>query len=274
MSKKIKCKVCEKEYDINYDECPKCHTKNEEQPRDFKHNTVLHFGKQIALFITGWLGFQLIALLIEIVMIRTNNITTNQALNEFFSKNVNNMILNAAAYGVLLLILLIIINIDIKKLAKSFAQWKGYIAALIGLGVIFAFNIIYNSILNAAGVRITSNNNQQALDTNNATFPITSLLIFGIVGPICEELTYRVGLFSLSKRISKWVAYPVTIVVFALIHFDFQASNMVNEWINIPYYAVAAFTLSFVYDKYGFSSSCVLHIANNIISLTLIRCIQ
>ncbi|MBP5694703.1 MAG: CPBP family intramembrane metalloprotease, partial [Bacilli bacterium] len=103
-------------------------------------------------------------------------------------------------------------------------------------------------------------------------YPITCLFIFGLIGPICEEITYRVGLFSLLKRKNRALAYLVTIAVFALIHFNFSndPATLLNEIINLPYYMFAAFAFSFAFDKFGFAASATAHISNNLISLFLV----
>ncbi|MBQ0009374.1 MAG: CPBP family intramembrane metalloprotease, partial [Firmicutes bacterium] len=142
-----------------------------------------------------------------------------------------------------------------------------YIAGVVCFVAILFLGNIYSMILNVAGVKIVNNDNQQAINVTSQNFTLTSMVIFGILGPICEEITYRVGLFSFLKRISKWLAYPVVVLVFALIHFNFSASSLTNELLNLPYYLLAGFALTFTYDKFGFAGSTIAHVLNNVISL-------
>lgn len=270
-----KCNNCGYHYDSIAPECPKCHGPNESQPKEFKSLTVVHYIKQILLFLIGWLGFKGIAFGFEYFLLKvTHTPFEEQAIKEFLSKAQNSMIINASVYAILLITLLLIMFKDNLKLIESFKKYQAYIAGGICLVSIFVFNIVYGNILNIAGVKITDNNNEAGLVSITTVYPVASLVVFGFIGPICEELTYRVGLFSLGKRISKWVAYPVTIVVFTLIHVDFEAKNLANELLNIPYYAFAAFAFSFTYDKYGFAGSTTAHVLNNVISLTLVRFIK
>ena len=129
------------------------------------------------------------------------------------------------------------------------------------------FNLFYNLILSLAGVSIADNANESSLNSIVTAFPMASLLFFAFIGPVCEELTYRVGLFSLTKRVNRIFAYIVTIIVFTLIHFDFTSKTMVNELLNIPFYAFAAFVFTFLYEKFGLASSVSAHITNNLFSL-------
>ena len=67
-----------------------------------------------------------------------------------------------------------------------------------------------------------------------------------------------------------WVAYIVTPLIFALIHFDFfagSAEGYINELLNLPSYIIAGVTLTIIYDKFGLSTSIVAHCGNNLISI-------
>jgi len=259
MFKKVKCNHCEKRYDEAFKECPHCHAANESLDPSFKHIQMLPFGKQLALFGTGLFGFTLLGLFVSYIfsLFDTSKIS-NVALN---------MMLNAIVYGLLFIILFAIVNVDFKKLFNSFKSWKPFVAGICCFVAMLLLNLIYSLILQAAGVKITGNDNQQVIDITSNKFPLTAMVIFGFIGPICEELTYRVGLFSFSKRISKWVAYPLTMIVFALIHFNFDAKNLTNELINLPYYFIAGFALTFTYDNFGFAGSTIAHVLNNVFSL-------
>jgi membrane protease YdiL (CAAX protease family) len=95
--------------------------------------------------------------------------------------------------------------------------------------------------------------------------PYLSLLVLGLVGPFCEELAYRVGLFGLTRRVNIYLAYFVASVVFGLIHMhDFTS---VNEWLSFPDYLVAGAVLAVTYEKFGFGASYIAHATNNVFSL-------
>ena len=259
MLKKTKCNNCNQEYDEAFSECPNCGAPNQGLDPNFKNITMLHFAKQIGLFLMGLLGFELLGIIVALIF----NVASSGSKDEVYL----NMLLNAIVYLILFVCLLLITNKDIIKLGKSFKDWKPYAAGFACFVFILLTGFIYSLILQKTGVIVTNNDNQQVIETTTGNYPLVSLIIFGFIGPICEELTYRVGLFSFLKRFSKWIAYPVTIIVFALIHFNFTASSLTNELINLPYYLLGAFALTFTYDKYGFAGSLTAHLLNNVISL-------
>ena len=120
------------------------------------------------------------------------------------------------------------------------------------------------------------NANQTAINSLLGSYPLFCILVLGILGPVVEELTYRIGLFSFLMRTKRWIAYLVTIVIFALIHFDFMSivpavrgdpSDLIKELINLPSYLFAGGVLCVLYDTVGFSASLVAHIGNNLYSI-------
>ena len=100
-------------------------------------------------------------------------------------------------------------------------------------------------------------------------YPFISLIFLGVIGPICEELTYRVGLFSVLKK-PKWLAYVIGTLVFALAHFSFTSTNIINELVNLPVYIVSGFALCLAYDKFGLAASLTAHTVNNIYSVSMV----
>ena len=96
-------------------------------------------------------------------------------------------------------------------------------------------------------------------------------LIFGVIGPICEEFTYRIGLFSLTKRLSRVAAYIITPLVFGFIHFGWGSiatggDALIIELLNIPDYILAGVIFAFLYDRFGIGASTTAHVMNNLLS--------
>jgi membrane protease YdiL (CAAX protease family) len=99
------------------------------------------------------------------------------------------------------------------------------------------------------------------------SFPALSILFFGLIGPIVEEITYRVGLFGLAKRVNRVFAYIIVPIVFGFIHFDFESigtDRFLNEIFNMPTYILGGLALAFLYDRFGFAASTTTHILNNL----------
>lgn len=229
--------------------------------------------KQIGLFVVGWAVFQLIASFFQFVCYLAFNEGGNLGLVEVLSKLNVSMIVNGGTYATLLVVLLLICMNDVKKLLPSFKHYQSYIAGIACVGAILVFNMLYTNFVDLFQTKITNNANQASLETIFDRYKVLSLLVFGLIGPICEELTYRVGLFSLSSRVSRFFGYFVTAIVFSLIHFNYDAATLTNELLNLPYYIFAAVAFSFTYEHYGFAGSVSAHVINNFMSLLLIRII-
>lgn len=92
----------------------------------------------------------------------------------------------------------------------------------------------------------------------------------GVIGPICEEFTYRVGLYSIARRLNKYVAIAFSTIVFALIHFSFTSSDIVNELINLPSYLAGGIIFGIAYEHKGPACSMTAHICYNLFSLIVV----
>ena len=108
--------------------------------------------------------------------------------------------------------------------------------------------------------------NESVLREIIKAFPALSVFVFGIVGPFCEELTYRVGLFGCFKKY-KWLAYLTSIIVFALMHFGFTSPNIIDELVNLPIYLFSGAAFAFAYDKFGLAGSLSAHVTNNLYAI-------
>lgn len=257
-----------------------------------KRRAGLEIWKTVVLFLVGWLGLKIVATgtqiirclsfgatLDEIFIFLTTNEVPQIIRNALYTDEAR-MAINTSVYLIIFAILLAIVNVDFKKLLSSYKSKWALLGAIIGLVTILSFNRIYSTITSFF-YQMTDNDNESALDSIIVIYPIISLIIFGIVGPICEELTYRVGLFESLKKLckSKVPAYIVTMIIFALIHFAFESvtafvltgdpAYMINELLNIPLYLSAAFVFTFLYDRIGFAASTNCHIFNNLLSIGL-----
>ena len=230
--------------------------------------------KQLTLFGVGLFGLQIISLIIQVFLVLIYRQNHTQAELEIFLDSVQvNAILNFSIYAIVFAILALILFKDNIRVLKTFKNWVVPVSAIIGYLAILAFNYIYGIVLNVAGVSISDNANESGITSIVKAYPLLSVIIFGMVGPICEEITYRLGLYSSLRRVNKYLAFILTILIFAFIHFDFTAFNasdptvLRNEFLNLPYYLFAAFVFCFLYEKFGFASSLSAHITNNLVSI-------
>lgn len=242
--------------------------KNKEQNEE--NITVLPIKKQISIFLIGFLGIYLITFVTEFLGIFAIAISRGKEAIDTLEENpLFLLIVEFFSYLLTLLAILFVVNKDYKKLFIKIKNLKSYFAGFCcALGII-GFEIIYNTILMACGYELVTGGNQEAINEIASSSVVISILVFGIVGPITEELTYRVGLYSLLKRKNKILALLVASFLFGFIHimshlFD---GNFLNELLLLPIYAGSGFLLTYTYEKYGFVGSCVAHILVNLVSL-------
>ena len=114
------------------------------------------------------------------------------------------------------------------------------------------------------------NVNQASVESIATSYPLIGIFIMGMVGPICEELTYRVGLYSFLRRINKYLALVVTAIVFAMIHFTFDAKDIVEELWSFPSYLISGVILTLAYERRGPACSITAHVCYNLIAVLMI----
>jgi membrane protease YdiL (CAAX protease family) len=227
--------------------------------------------KQIFLFLFGWIGLFIIAVLISIVLtVLTRAILPEIEATAFISSPLFYTLINFMSYLFLFGIGLFILWPWIKQTFVPAILSQKWI-----LGFIFPFAIIFSSLaLNVLyeffDITLESNQNQTAIVELVRQMPFLSLITFGLLGPIVEEWTYRLGLFQFLKSINRWLAYAVTLTIFGLIHFNFSTENLTNELLNLPIYLIAGAWFCFIYDRFGLQVAMTTHIVNNIFSILLI----
>ena len=155
------------------------------------------------------------------------------------------------------------ISVDIPKFLPAFKKWQPYVVGLgLGIGMIL-FDMAY---LNLIDLFYTTSvgGNETSVRSVIDLYPAACMFIFGILGPLCEELTYRVGLFGLLKKVSRVLAYIVASLVFGFMHFDWTSSDLVNELVILPTYVVSGAILALAYDLYDLPCSWMAHSVNNV----------
>jgi len=267
MKKLTKCDKCHGNYDSYLDHCPFCgETNNDTAPLDRKFNDMLFLTdyKEFLLFIMGFIGLLLFSFL------------TGVALNAFpiGNKVLVSTLENFIPYLLTLVIMCCIISYDYKplkaNLIKSVKEYKYILVSLLATGIMIGFNFAYSAILNACGVTILNNDNQKALEEIVRGYPGFAFFFIVLFGPICEEVAYRLGLFSVLRKRNRYLAYAATIVIFTLIHFNFMSNNLPNECLNLPNYIVPAFLFCLIYERFGLTSTTFAHILNNLVSFILV----
>ncbi|MCX5774918.1 MAG: CPBP family intramembrane metalloprotease [Firmicutes bacterium] len=271
------CPKCGTYYEDNLPECPACHTPNFEVPKAAqpaeKPNGIIQMPafRHVLAFITGWLGLQVIATII-ILLVRlflSRQYSDTAQVDAIIASVGMQMTLNTSIYLFLFVCLLAIIYPVVPKIFKDMGKFKaisrGFLYGLLLVGSGMVVSILYSMLK----VNMSSNANETAIVSMMTTYPFWSVVAFVIAGPLCEEITYRLGMFSLVRRLNRYVAYILVIILFGLIHFSFETIGTAavwNELLNLPYYMIAGGILCYVYEKEGLATSMYAHVTNNLIS--------
>ena len=263
MKKKKECAYCKTHYDGLYDKCPNCGEPNPDKDSETTKNlSVYPLYKQILFFAVGLIGFQIAGFIISIILYLA-----------YGEDGLNAGVLNFCCYALTFAGLICVSIPKFDELFKSFKTFKPFGMGLAGFGALIAFSTFYSLFLAAVGYDGGENINETSLVEIIKVYPVLSFVIFGVVGPICEELTYRVGLYTLARRLNRVAAYFITVIVFALIHFNipnpFDINVFINELINLPHYLFAGFVMTYLYDRYGLASSLTAHVTNNLYSIIM-----
>ncbi len=265
------CPNCGAEYDEVGDECPNCHAENNSKARYDGFNNMIMVSpvKEIFAFLIGFVGLQIFALLVEAIALFAYSDSDTLYTDR------GSMTINIAAYALVLACLFALVFKERKSFSKTYTKSDTYLFGFLAFLVLILATGVYSFIVSLF-YSTEGNNNQSSVTSLTTLYPVASIIVFGIIGPLVEEVTYRVGLFSFFRRINRWSAYLLTIIVFALIHFDFTTlaggwnDALANELINLPSYIIAAAVFSFVYERRGFGASFFAHFLNNMIAILLI----
>ncbi len=133
----------------------------------------------------------------------------------------------------------------------------GFIALLLEIAVNSLISIFYTPELNA---------NQTAVNSLLENYPTITFFVIVIIGPICEELTYRVGLYNLLKTKNENLGFILSGFIFAFVHISFTNTTLLAELAAFPVYLVIAYSFNYAYKKYGFAGSVSAHIIVNLAS--------
>ena len=223
---------------------------------DIKQNAEKDMGlkKLIALFAIGFAGLIILSFILQLIFYPFD-----------LEKGAKSGIPTFITYGLIVGALFFVINKDIKLFKDDFKKWMSYLLGISIAVLIVLFTLIYTNIVNLYRPYTISDNERDLRDIIDA-FPVLSVIFFCFVGPVSEELTYRVGLFNIFIK-KKWLAYLIGVLVFTLVHFRFTSSDIIGELINLPVYLLSALALVFAYDKLGLAASLTAHIGNNLYAI-------
>lgn len=114
-----------------------------------------------------------------------------------------------------------------------------------------------------------TNANQATVIEFASNYPTLMFFVIVLIGPLCEELTYRVGLYELIKDVSKnndILAIILSSLVFAFIHISFTETTVAAELASFPIYLTIGVCFTFAYKKFGLPCSYICHVLINLLS--------
>ena len=261
-----KCSNCDTYYDPTLRKCPHCYKSNELYlNRQLSNNILfLHSLAQIGLFLVGFafVGMLLGEFLasIFVAFIDADALFKN-TLVLFFT------------YSMMFCGLLIIPLLTRRE--EFFSKYKRPLDYVYGAA--YAITVVLASIALSSLIALvheTSDNANQTVAISIAqNYPLLAFIVLCFLGPVCEEFTYRVGLYSFLRRINKYLAFAVTIIVFGFIHFDFTSfgsDTLIEELWALPSYLLSGFLLTLAYEHRGPACSMTAHIAYNTFAYIMI----
>ena len=156
-----------------------------------------------------------------------------------------------------------------KSILRGFKN-KKLILWGIGLGLLLTFISSGYSIIVGQFVKETNANQSQIASTVTKNYVLSFLMIVA-VAPVVEELGFRYFIFGSLKRKSRVLAYLLSAVIFALIHFSVLIGESNIDWVaeltSFPTYLFAGVFLCFVYDKSErLACPIMAHATNNFIA--------
>lgn len=150
---------------------------------------------------------------------------------------------------------------DLKEFAKNYRKYL--LKIVIYLTILVLFSLVYKVVMNLI-FSITDTSNNQNIITMFKNNPIPMIILVVLVGPIVEELVFRLT-FKKYVR-SKNLYYVLSIIFFTLPHLA-SVTNFQTFLIEFPPYAFLGFMFAKIYyDTNNIHNAIILHILNNLIA--------
>lgn len=228
--------------------------------------------KNLLLFLIGWLGLSVFASIISVII--TSIINVKDA-SESLTVTLN-CIVNFGAYLLIFVSLFIAMGKDlIKKVFIDYTKFKKVLKGILFGIIVLGAQIVYNLIIQNLVPGITSNNNQTNVVDMVHSQPIMMFISVVILAPICEEITYRLGLFGAIYKKNRILAHILAALFFGLLHsiflstdiFTASGEEMINELLNLPSYIIPGLIFSIAYEnEKSLTTSITAHMVNNLVS--------
>lgn len=240
--------------------------------------SVSEFSQHMLLFALGLSGMFVFPVIFAVLLV-------------LFFPNVDLDLLNYYAYflgyGSYIGILFYILKKEKFKKIIQGINGNNFIVAIIFTIILYLSSIIINTILILLFGDNIGNSNQGTLEKSLLNYPLIIFAFSVIFAPIVEEFVFRFSIFRPLSKKNKVLAYIITVLFFAGIHFissfgelstniekygQSMAYDMLfNDFKTLPIYLVGAFVLTLSYDmNKNISTNILIHMLYNGIQFALL----
>ena len=142
-----------------------------------------------------------------------------------------------------------------KQMIKEALLWT------VGLNV---FLIVYEVVLNVLGLNVQTTENQEILQSMAGQMPlITQVAVFGILGPLVEEVLFRS--FIMRYFFPRWSFVGIGFSVYL-----FATAHVHRNFVELSVYLIMGFALSFAYaKKRQLEFPILIHLFNNLYAVAM-----
>ncbi len=228
---------------------------------------------RLRIFLIGSVGLIVLSILVGVTFaMGARIIMPVEDYNLLISSNQFLVAINFMTYFILMMIFFLWFSKTtvFKNIFLSFFNITKLKKALLYFLLLYGLLLLAGIIYETLGIVLEDNTNQDTITELTIDFPFLSIITFVFLGPIAEEITYRLGLFGLLHRYNRWIAFIVTALVFGFIHFDYGSANYMNELLNMPLYILAGVVFAYIYEREGFEVATLTHVINNGFSIMII----
>ena len=264
-------------------------------------NDYLPFWEKLTFFLIGFIGFQMLAMIVQLVVEAIPNMIVIEDEKVTSLSTLGETLVNFVSYLLLVIIFLLFLFFDkrdtYKRYFRSYTHPKAYLFTLMGFALLYGGQSVFSLLYTNFAPDYGTNANQSGLETLAVAYPAMLFFMIVFFAPFCEELTYRIGLVDLigHKYKLRWLGIVISAIIFGFIHFSFTTLfeyqialnsgdveligtyrvELVKELLNLPVYIYSGLVLAFTYAISGeISSSTTTHLANNLLSFVAIMIAQ
>ena len=175
-------------------------------------------------------------------------------------------------YFVFALTILIFYNF-IGKTTHRFFSSLGHTLATVGMGLVAFYGL--NELVYRLTYTLLNNHtnlNDSSISAQMVSAPRTTFLIVVFLAPFVEEVLFRGYIFGMLRDHSRWIAYVVSCVLFALLHvwqFALGTQNLYYLVLMLQY-LVPGLVLAWTYERSGnLWGPLLVHMGVNALSMWL-----